>query len=148
MRSAYLSILSLLSISLYIDSARGQYGFWTTATLSEPRSLFGVASVGHFTFIVGGQSLNGSRSRSIDIYNYNTESWSTQILGEPRRRICGVSVQHLALFAGGEDRGTKSNLIDVFNSRTEQWSIATLSVGRDDMAAASIGKFLNFTIRE
>jgi hypothetical protein len=152
MRSAYLSILLLLSVSLFFDSAiAGQYGYWTTATLSEPRSLFGVASVGPYTLIVGGHDLNGDRSPVIDIYNYNTGTWTTRNPGlgtERRRRICGVTVKHLALFAGGELSGVKSNLINVFNSNTQEWTVATLSVGRDDMAATSIGKNMSFFICE
>jgi hypothetical protein len=85
-------------------------GIWTTATLSEPRSFSQInaaVTCGNAYFVGGGVlDLNTyswtSASGTIDIYNWQTNVWTTDNLSEPlfNHEVAGVK-DHLIVAGGG-----------------------------------------------
>jgi len=91
----------------------------STARLSEPRELIGVAAVGHRVYFAGGEE-GGVESDVVDIYHAGTGNWSTAKLSEPRNQVAIAGVGHTVIFAGGST-GIFDNartVVDVYNTRT------------------------------
>jgi hypothetical protein len=75
---------------------------WSTAQLSEGRTILAATSVGSLAMYAGGLSSKTSyASRTVDIYDVATGLWSTAQLSVARFGLSATSVQTLALFAGG-----------------------------------------------
>ena len=117
-------------------------GAWTTATLSQARNGLGAAVVGNRVLFFGGCSEGESncdrRTRTLDIYDATTDSWSTARLprtGGLRATTVGTKV----LFSSGERHlCERSALVDIYDSNTQKWSTATLSQRRCDLAIATV----------
>lgn len=133
------------AVDIY-DSATGA---WTTATLSQARNDLGTAVVGTRTLFFGGCS-EGEEScerhtRTLDIYDAATDSWSAAKMPRPgglRATTVGAKV----LFSSGEGHLCEGNaLIDIYDSDTQKWSTATLSQKRCDFGITTVANKVLFS---
>ena len=124
---------------------------WSVTSLSEGRSLIAAGTVGNKVFFAGGSIHNninyagqvGVPTSKVDIYDLNTQTWSTATLSEPRAEIAAVTLQNKIYFAGGgsndPNRLGVSNRIDIYDHVTGSWSIASLQEPRTSMSSIAVG---------
>jgi len=131
--------------------------------LSEPVSEIDITSenigatslINHgLVFFAGGLArfIDGPETnvKNVDIYNLNSNSWSTAHLSQGRYEVVATSLHSkgLAFFAGGAylPNGDKtkdsllSNIVDIYNANTNTWSVSALSQNRSGIAATSLDK--------
>lgn len=112
---------------------------WSVEQLSVPRLQAAVVSYGNKVLFAGGANLLQQSSFDIvDIYDVQTEEWTTNSLSEARTTWWAV-VGDLAIFAGGYDFPTASKRVDIYNFTTQTWSIDSLSVARAFVGMTTIG---------
>ncbi len=88
--------------------------------------------------------------KNVDIYNINTNQWSTAELSFGRYEVSATSLQTkgLAFFAGGSyvpggDMTKNSilcNNVDIYNAITNTWTTSALSVNRSGIASTALDK--------
>lgn len=122
-----------------VDIIDTEKGIITTAKLSVPRLAYGVANDSIVIFAGGFLKGGETMSDAVDLYNVNTNEWTTAQLSEARDAAAGVVIGDLAIFAGGETDKDVSNKIDIYNFATDTWSIDSLSVARGQIAATVVG---------
>lgn len=86
--------------------------------------------------------------KNINIYNINTNQWTTSQLSLGRFEVAGASLNKkgLVFFAGGAylPNGDKTqnqlltNIVDIYNANTNTWSVQTLSQNRSGITATSL----------
>lgn len=119
----------------------------STDTLSVARFAVASTSVGNYALFGGGmQGIEGPLSNVVDIYNANTNNWSTYNFAQERAMVAAASVGRYALFVGGLENSLiyGTTTVDIFDSVTGTWTNATLTVARSQMAATSVGKYALF----
>jgi len=87
-------------------------------------------------FLAGG---DGFGNNAVDIYDTQTNSWTTASLSDDRQRVVAAAVQNKIIFMGN---GSSSN-IDVYDNNTGQWQ-AVSGPRIDGTAAASTGVLAAF----
>ena len=115
-----------------------------TDNLSHARSGIGATTVWNKAIFAGGW---GSKQQNdvVDIYDCDTDSWSTATLSTKRGWMGTATVCKKAIFAGGHfNDGTwdagHSTVVDVYNCDTDTWSTADpLSEGREYIGSTVIG---------
>jgi hypothetical protein len=118
-----------------VDIYNAETNTWSTATLSQARSLLVAASVGNKALFAG-----GTYSDVVDIYNADTNTWSTAKLSQGRSYLSATAVGSKAFFAGGSiSSGGKSSVVDIYDAGTNTWSTATLSQARNNLSATTVG---------
>jgi hypothetical protein len=81
----------------------------------------------------------------VDVYDVNTQTWSTAELSQPRFRIVGASSGNKIVFAGGiKSDGVISDRVDIYDVSANSWATAGLSQARNDLAVASSGDKILF----
>lgn len=78
---------------------------------------------------------------TIDIYNVNTNTWTTNKLSIPRQLLTATNLLNsYVFFAGGCNFGCNIHYdrVDVFNINTNRWTISNLTVGRSSITSASL----------
>jgi hypothetical protein len=88
-------------------------------------------------------------SDAVDLYNADTDVWSTARLSVARGGISAVTVGHKAIFAGGGSNFVfatepTSDAVDIYDADTGHWSTAHLSESRTSMGTAVIGDRMIF----
>ncbi|HET9745487.1 MAG TPA: PKD domain-containing protein [Chitinophagaceae bacterium] len=123
---------------------------WSVRYLTEARSVIAAAAVGNKVFFAGGSIDNninwlgdpGQGTSKVDIYDLNTQTWSTATLSEPRGEIAAVTLQNKIYFAGGGNNDPNSsgvtNRIDIYDDDTGSWSISSLQEPRTAMASIAV----------
>lgn len=132
---------------------------WSAATLTQRGSVC-ATSVGNKAFFAGGYKLLGFPncpgcgfakigSDVVDIYDINTNTWSTDTLSQPRYGISATSAGTKVFFAGGisfagrDDFGfpikALSNVVDIYDNSSDSWVKATLSKPAAYLSAACVG---------
>jgi hypothetical protein len=77
---------------------------------------------------------------AVDIYDANSNSWSTATLSVERRFLAAATVGDKAFFAGGRDiNDDNCDAVDIYDAKTDQWSTTTLSQARRMLTATSVG---------
>lgn len=115
-------------------------------TLSEAKMALVSASAGGKILFAGGWTA-GAYSSRVDIYDINTNTWSTAELTQPERQgMVAASVGSKILFAGGgdNDNGATTSRVDIYDVSNNTWSTAELSQGREYLAAATLGDKVYF----
>lgn len=122
-------------------------------SLSQVREGINVASAGNKIvfaggFIRGGGPGSGATSR-IDIYDINTNSWSTTELSAARYNMAVVSAGNKIFFAGGTedgwwDYGSIYSNVDIYDAAANTWSVAHLSEARGWLTASAVGNKIFF----
>ncbi|GAB4055113.1 hypothetical protein GCM10028810_66030 [Spirosoma litoris] len=141
------SIVSSNQVDIY-DNTTNQ---WTTTMLSVGRSTLAAASSGSLALFAGGFiwpsnpfSGAGSFSATVDIYNSNTNQWTTSQLSEPRSNLVGASAGNKIVFAGGTTN-LESNTVDIYDIDTNQWSVSQLpQLSGSGIAVTCVGTRLLF----
>ncbi|KAJ2023766.1 hypothetical protein IWW57_003995 [Coemansia sp. S610] len=129
------------------DSAPGYLSDATSwkfagAMLSVPRSSIAATSVGHLALFAGGRLQNNSYSDVVDIFNRQTNKWTTARLSVARSEIgAGSLAGRYALFAGGFDSSFRPmSLVDVYDTETAQWSTISLNTPRGAPRLLDLGE--------
>ncbi len=115
-------------------------------SLSEARIGLVSATLNNKIYFAGG-STNGAYSSRVDIYDINTNSWTTADLSKPERQGMAVAtVGNKILFAGGgdNDNGVVTSRVDIYNAANNTWSTAQLSKGREFLTATTLGNKVFF----
>ncbi len=108
--------------------------------LSIPRFALSAVSKDHKALFAGGVIYNLTCYNRVDIYDTQTETWSTATLSLSRGAMASAVVGDLAIFAGGTTTGgAVTNRVDIYNFTTDTWSIASLSQARCQAEATTIG---------
>jgi hypothetical protein len=94
--------------------------------------------VGGKAFFAGGEG-PGLHSNVVDIYDANSDNWSSATLSVGRELLVCASSGTKILFAGGLTSSGPSKVVDVYDVNTKQWTTANLSSARYNLAAASVG---------
>jgi hypothetical protein len=121
-------------------------------TLSIARAGIASATAGNKILFAGGFTTCGTVGSPIcnwysrvDIYDMNTQTWSTAELSEARTDMGVASLGNRIFFAGGYTSGdAATNRVDIYNATTNTWSTAELSEARVSPAAASAGNKIFF----
>lgn len=112
------------SIAVVYDVGSNQS---STVTLAQARIDLASTTVGEEAFFAGGEYQDGNglnhASDVVDIYDAETDQWSTTSLFQPRSRIAGTHVGDKAIFAGGYDPASaaidpETNAVDIFIADT------------------------------
>jgi len=114
--------------------------------LYEPKSYFVAASARNKIVFAGGWLENGY-SRTADIYDISTNTWSVVGLSEEYRQgMVAASVGNKIFFAGGgnNDFGYVTSRIDIYDVISNSWSTAELSETKEYLAASTIGNKVFF----
>src|SRR4030095_8640293 len=124
-------------------------------TLSQARLGMAVATAGTKIVFAGAalSAVSGSLypdygSRSVDVYDWSTQTWTTAELSEKRSDIAAVAAGNKIFFAGGRLGDGAFDLlfstVDIYDVSTDSWSVATLSQPRAYIAAAAVGNKVFF----
>jgi hypothetical protein len=114
----------------------------TSATLSEGRYGIAGASIKHIAMFFGGMgqsTSNPQQLNKVDVYNNNTNSWSSTTMSAARGYGAAAGVGSLILFGGGREQYGVKNNVDIYNVDTDTWSTASLSEARFGLAAVTVG---------
>ena len=77
------------------------------------RDNLAAASVGDFAFFAGGNN-DDFFSDVVDIYNAQTDTWTTTTLSVARSGLAATAVGNMVIFAGGVDAEGNSDVVDIF----------------------------------
>lgn len=139
----YFLFLCLFQISI-------QQSLVNIQPLSKGRAYFAGTSLPlHGLAFFGGGKNGLNVLDDIDIYNVNTNSWTTSQLSLPRQYLTASNLlQGLVFFAGGCDFNCYNfyDRVDIFNANTSKWTTAKLSVARRSAAANSLYLYGNGVI--
>ena len=117
-------------------------------TLSEPKTGVAVGAVGDKIFFAGG--INGDEAvYTIDIYDISLNNWTTAQLSVPRWLVVTATCGNKIFFAGGYNSDGMTfaayyNTVDVYDASTNSWSVISLSEGKYNVAATSLGNKVFF----
>lgn len=108
--------------------------------LSVARASVSAVKIGQELWFGGGYIQTSATAFTfydvIDVYNLQSNQWSTRKLSAPR--VCSAAVLgNRVVFAGGQGIQGATDLTDIFNSATQQWTTAQLSVPRFNAAIAT-----------
>jgi len=126
-----------------VDIFNATKNSWSTAQLSVPRYFIAATSIENFNLaIFAGGTINlitNSVTSVVDIYNANSNHWTTAQLSIARTALAATSLNRLGLsfFAGGVNT-QEVGIVDIYNAFTNSWSTAILSIARDSLAATSL----------
>lgn len=119
---------------------------WSVEQLSEPGfyvqavSYQNTALFAGFYDLVSFSPLSFAFSKTVNIYDVTTGTWTTDTLSQARGNMSATVVGNLALFAGGQtSNSTTSARVDIYNFSTGTWSTASLSIARAFTAAVTVG---------
>jgi len=114
--------------------------------LSEPRTGISIVSVGNKIVFAGGITSANTPTAHVDIYSFETQSWSTATLSIARWNIAVTAVGTKIFFAGGSQQSSwdYSEIypnVDIYDAATDTWSVVYLhGEGLENLAAASVNK--------
>ncbi len=122
---------------------------WSVDTLTVPHSFYTAVTAGNRAYFAGGiVSYSGNNTvltNRIDIYDYNTGTWSIDSLSVARGGLASATVGTKILFAGGHDPNYNAlNIVDIFDYSTNTWSTDTLSQARGELTGVSLGDKVYF----
>ena len=116
--------------------------------ISEQRHQMTAVVTGIKILFAGGLILPGTPpilSKTVDIYDVVTNSWSTAHLSEARWILAAAAAGNKILFAGGlNGGGVPSKTVDIYDVSNNTWSTSQLSETRFGLAAAAAGNKIVF----
>jgi hypothetical protein len=122
-------------------------------TLSQARMWIGIAVANDKIAFAGGLDSNYVVSSRVDIYNSNTQNWTTANLSVARENITAVSANNRIFFAGGDyynandltlDNPIPVDVMDIYDAVADTWSAVKLPGKKIYSAATSVGNKLFF----
>lgn len=128
-----------------------KFGIWRhegVTPMSEARGYLAATTVGNYALFGGGKN-SSSTSSTVDAYNTSLTISTAEPLSIARRNLAATTVGNYALFGGGDDTTSYSNskkptAVDAYNASLTKSMPAALSVGRDYLAATTIGSYALF----
>lgn len=112
--------------------------------MPNPRIQLAMAAQDSLVYLIGGN--NGAAFlNTVDIYNVNTEEWSSTEIPTARAFPTAVSANGKILVAGGNIWSPAQNfdVVDIYDPTTQEWSLDHLSLARSFIHAATAnGKVL------
>jgi kelch-like protein 20 len=121
--------------------------------LPKARAAGAVVTVGKKIIFAGGHECSGiifnpcTPLDDVDIYDTETDTWTSLKLSVPRGGLTGLVMGKYAVFAGGGANYVLSMIsdrVDILDTETLTWDTASLSMPREWLAATSLGKYLVF----
>jgi hypothetical protein len=121
-------------------------------TLSIARAGIASATAGNKVLFAGGFTTCGTIGSGIcnwfsrvDIYDLNTQTWSTAELSLARTFMSVATIGNKIFFAGGYiSSDDATSRVDIYDATSNSWSTAELSQARTGVAAASAGNKVFF----
>lgn len=106
--------------------------------------MLAAASAGSKIVFAGGSSSTASYSKTVDIYDVSTNTWTTAQLSEGRAGLAGAGYRNKIYFGGGGSASSNaSTTVDIYDVTTNTWTTSNLPQGRRFLAATSTnGKIL------
>ena len=135
-----------LGTNTNIDVYDAVSGTWSQAALSQRRGGIAVASVDGDAIFAGGYYERRSTGSShpsdvVDIFNADTDSWTTSRLPIAMRFSSSVALGNDAFFVGSSPAGV--DVVEAYDATTGQWSATTLASNSYAPAAvAADGKLI------
>jgi N-acetylneuraminic acid mutarotase len=147
--------LNNLGLSSRVDIYDISTNTWSTTELREDgKFLLGItiASVGNKILFAGGFDIMlGEISTSrVDIYDVSTKTWSSNELSQPSAFLVSATLGNKIYFTGTEvpdvrNGGYKiSKVVEIYDNTSNSLSTDTLSEGRMDATATTIGNKIYF----
>jgi len=103
---------------------------WTVSHLSASGNSIVAASLGTKVFFAGGDGGFSSdgvwRAQRVDIFDVNSNSWSTASLTEPKYGISAVTLNNKVYFSGGFAFTNISNRVEIFDNANNSWSLDSM----------------------
>ena len=99
------------------------------ATIPTPRYHgFTTATAGNKLLLAGGRAGSGGPPVSdVDIYDFDTQTWSTARLSTARADMTAVTVGNKIFFVAGEVPGIAATTrVDIYDASTNTWSFSDL----------------------
>ncbi len=84
--------------------------------------------MGNLAFFAGGSYADENNSDVVDIYNAETDTWTTTTLSVARGSLAATAVGDMVIFAGGGAAGGYSDVVDIFTI-PEPATIGLLAIG-------------------
>jgi hypothetical protein len=106
-------------------------------SLSSQRFDVAATSVAGRAIFAGGIGPGLNSVDRIDVYDTQTQAWSTASLSIARAGMAAATVAGKAIFAGG-DTGNGSNFADIYDAASGLWSAACLPIGLSFGATAAV----------
>jgi hypothetical protein len=91
------------------------------STLTLGRQNFTSGKAGNYLIFAGG--FNAGATNLVDLYNYNTNTWSTSTISIASEYMISAVVEPQMYIVSNS-----GNKVDIFNATTESWSVSTLSI--------------------
>ncbi|KAJ1676725.1 hypothetical protein EV182_007617, partial [Spiromyces aspiralis] len=109
--------------------------------LSIPRWQIAATSVASKALFAGGRLDSGSYVDNVDVYDNQSDSWSTAKLSIVRSEIGAGSFNgRYALFAGGFDNQFRTlDIVDVYDAQEDKWSTVKLTQPRAGPRVIDLG---------
>ncbi len=112
--------------------------------LVQPRGLArGAVALYPKAYFAGGDLIDGSGSKAIDIYDYLTNTWDhSKQLSVARQDLAAVASGELLFFAGGRSGGSSTvplDVVDIFDANGNRTTTQLPSGGRYSLCAAYNG---------
>lgn len=106
-----------------------------------------IASAGDKILFAGGANVY-DLSSTVDIYDVNTQRWSTASLSVPRYAIAAVAAGNKIFFAGGYNGDDFNPItystVDIYDAYANTWSVTSMSVSAGGRAAAVLNNKIFF----
>jgi len=150
------TLCAIISLTIYAQKSSSCDAFYfreelnaelvEIGTLSEARSSMSVASSANKLFFAGGTTFYPNNSTRVDIYDIDTQSWTTAELSVGRFDISAISNNNKVFFAGGEtgDGTSPVDNVDIYNILTDTWTTDHLSSAGNSIRAATVGNKVLF----
>jgi N-acetylneuraminic acid mutarotase len=127
---------------------------WSTHDLarnyySHNRSQEPAVTVGNKIFFSGGNdTIDGTLSAKVDVYDASTNGWSVIQLSERKVNFSVGALGNKVFFAGGSiiqgPNYILSNKVDIYDVSTNSWSFAALSEARNGATVVAAGNKIIF----
>lgn len=116
-----------------------------TTSFSEARSHLAAAGIGNKIVFAGGYSMQNAYSKTVDIYDVATNTWTTAQLPQAKMNLVAAAAGNKIVFGGGlEMAPLASKTVDIYDVTTNTWGTARLSEERYNFSAAAAGNKIVF----
>ncbi len=134
-----------------VDIYDGVTNQWTTAKLATSRQAITAITVGNLAFFAGGKNVpisvySTSSYDGVDIYNADTDQWTSARLSRSRFDIGVASAAGKVFFGGGTIDYIRGGFagIDVYDIATNKWSVMQLPRLGGALGAVSVNNKVLF----
>jgi hypothetical protein len=117
----------------------------TTSTLSTTRTKMAISNIGSKIYFSGGSDVSATKLNIIDIYDGDTDTWSSTTMTSERNGPVSLAVGTNIYIAGGQLTSGYANIVEIFDTNTiTSTTFSTLTIGRMNLTAGKVGDYLVF----